>query len=151
YITSFQVHNQDLRIGDAQMPIAVSFADTIHLRYDQTTFSIAFAALSYMSSGMTPYIYQMVGVDRDWNYLPSNRKVYFTGLGPGNYVFRVRTVVGGAESERRLFIHIAPPWWISTLAYLTYSLAIVLAIYILIITYHKRQKERHNRKLILFE
>lgn len=151
HITGFQVHNQDLPIGSAAMPTSVSFADTIHLRYDQSTFSISFAALSFTSAAMTSYLYQMEGVDKDWNYLPSNRMIYFTGLTPGDYRFRVRTVLGGADSERTLAVFIAPPWWLTTSAYFLYFLLITSGIFILTVSYHERQKNRHKRKLTLFE
>lgn len=143
YITSFQVNNQDLTI-----PHSISFTDTISLPYDQSSFAIGFAALTYIAADMTQYAYRMDGLDEDWTYLHTNRKVYFTDLSPGNYTFRVRTA---RSKETHLLIRIAPPWWFSPLAYFIYAVALLALIYFLVSAYHHRQKEKHKRKLALFE
>ena len=39
---------------------------------------------------MSEYAYKMEGLDRDWIYLKTNRKVYFTELTPGTYYFKVK-------------------------------------------------------------
>jgi ligand-binding sensor domain-containing protein/nitrogen-specific signal transduction histidine kinase len=147
YITSFQVHNREL-------PVSISFADTIRLAYDQSSFAIGFAALTYIAADMTQYAYRLDGLDKDWTYLPANRKVYFTDLSPGDYTFRIRTANsdgGWQNRETRLLIRIAPPWWLSPFAYVVYAVLVLALIYILVSAYHRRQKEKHKRRLALFE
>ena len=39
---------------------------------------------------MNEYAYKMEGLDKDWTFLKSNRKVYYTKLAPGNYIFKVK-------------------------------------------------------------
>jgi len=154
YITSFQVNNQDFAIHRSTMPYSVSFTDTITLEYDQSSFAIGFSALTYIAADMTQYAYRLDGLDKDWTYLPTNRKVYFTDLSPGDYTFRIRTAGNDGSwmnKEARLLIRIAPPWWRSAWAYAVYA-AIALALsYVLVSAYHRRQKEKHKRKLALFE
>lgn len=153
YITSFQVNNQELVINGTDLKRSISFTDSISLTYDQSSFSIGFAALTYIANDMTKYVYRLDGLDKSWTYLPANRKVYFTGLPPGKYTFRTRTV-GEDEKEQnketRLFIHILPPWWLSPVAYFAYVIGTLVLIYALVSAYHRRQKERHLRKLALF-
>lgn len=147
YITSFQVNNQEL-------PISISFADTITLAYDQSSFAIGFAALTYIAADMTQYAYRLDGLDKDWTYLPANRKVYFTDLSPGDYTFRIRTANndgGWQNRETRLLIRIAPPWWRSPFAYFAYAIIVLALIYVLVGAYHRRQKEKQKRRLALFE
>lgn len=154
YITSFQVQNQELPVGSAMLPRAISFMDTIRLKYDQSSFAIGFAALTYIASDMTPYACQLAGVDKDWIYLPGNRKVYYTDLSPGDYLFSVRTANSEGDwlnEERQLLIRIAPPWWLSSIAYGFYLLLALTLIYAGVSAYHRRQKEKHRRKLALFE
>jgi len=155
YITSFQVHNQELSVGSrAVLPRTISFTDTIRLKYDQSSFAISFAALTYIASDMTPYAYLLEGVDKNWTYLPGNRKVYYTDLSPGDYTFRVRTANSEGDwlnEERRLLILISPPWWLSSIAYGIYFLLALSLIYLGVNAYHRRQKEKHQRKLALFE
>jgi len=154
YITSFQVDNQDLPLNRFTMPHAVSFTDIIRLAYDQSSFTIGFAALTYIAADMTQYAYRLEGLDKDWTYLPTNRKVYFTNLPPGDYTFRIRTASnesGWLNKEARLLIRISPPWWRSTFAYTVFAIIVLVLIYLLVNAYHRRQKEKHKRKLVLFE
>src|SRR5690606_15392261 len=89
YITGFQVHNQELRIGSEDSPLrsSIIFTKKVDLKYNQSTFSIDFAALSFTSPTMTEYAYKMEGLDKEWVRLKKNRKVYFTNMAPGKYTF----------------------------------------------------------------
>ena len=60
------------------------------MTHKQSTFSIDFASLSYTAPEMSEYAYKMDGLDDDWTYLKTNRKVYFTDLSPGTYTFKVK-------------------------------------------------------------
>lgn len=148
YITSFQVNNQELAANSEKLRHSITFSDTVYLKYDQSSFAIGFAALTYISADMTQYAYRLDGLDKNWNYLPANRKVYFTDLSPGDYLFRVKAA---DSAETRLLVRIMPPWWRSLPAYLAYAVFTILLIYALIHAYHHRQRIRHQRKLAIFE
>jgi Signal transduction histidine kinase len=154
YITSFQVDNQDLPLNSTTMPYLVPYTDTIQLSYNQSSFAVGFAALTYIAAARTPYAYRLDGLEKNWTYLPSNRKVYFTDLSSGEYLFRVRTSNNEGTwpgEEARLLIRIAPPWWLSPAAYTIYALVAAILIYLAINAYHRRQKEKQQRSQTLFE
>src|SRR5690606_37182687 len=92
YITGFQVDNTEIDINTKNpfLKKSITLTDTIHLAYNQSSFSIDFAALSYTSPQMTEYAYLMEGLDKNWTYLKTNRKAYFTKLLPGIYIFKVK-------------------------------------------------------------
>ncbi|MBO9660202.1 MAG: hypothetical protein J7527_15390, partial [Chitinophagaceae bacterium] len=69
---------------------SITYTNTITLTHNQSSFSIDFAALSFTSADMTEYAYKMDGLNKDWTYLKTNRKAYFTKLSPGTYVFTVK-------------------------------------------------------------
>jgi len=152
YITGFQVHNQELRIGTENSPLrsSIIFTEKLNLKYNQSTFSIDFAALSFTSPTMTEYAYKMEGLDKEWIRLKTNRKVYFTNIAPGKYTFLVNVVDSKGEfkgKETKLYIEISPPFWASTSAYLFYlALAIAITYYILK-SYDRKIKERNTRRL----
>lgn len=52
--------------------------------------SFEFAALDYILPEKNQYAYMMEGLDEDWVYAGNRRYVDYAGLGPGNYVFRVK-------------------------------------------------------------
>ena len=152
YFTDFQINNQPLVIGSENSPLhhSITFTNEIELNHNQSTFSIDFSALSYTSPEMFGYMYKMNGLPNDWTYLKSNRKVFFTELSPGSYTFLVKEASDKKENNiplTSLHIIIHPPWWLSITAKLLYLLALCLIAYFLIREYHRRIKEKNNRKL----
>ncbi|MEI6948178.1 two-component regulator propeller domain-containing protein [Paraflavisolibacter sp. H34] len=150
-ITGFQVNNRETAIRAEGSPLrqSVTFSKKLTLNHRQSTFSIDFAALSYTAPDMTQYSYQMEGLSRSWINLKTNRRVYFMGLTPGTYVFRVKASNGnGAWSpqETKLIIVIQPPWWAGPLAYAAYILLAVGLVVYLVQSYHERMEEKNRRK-----
>ena len=95
---------------------------------------------------------------KDWIkigfYLKTNRKVYFTELSPGNYVFKVKASGSNGlwnKQETTLAIQILPPWWTSSWVYFLYiTLGILITTY-LIRNYHRKVEEKNRRKIELLE
>ncbi|CAN5656406.1 hybrid sensor histidine kinase/response regulator transcription factor [soil metagenome] len=156
YLTGFQIFNKELTIADNGSPLTKSIINTdkITLAYDQSTFSIDFASLSYTAPEMTEYAYQMEGLDNNWIYLKTNRKVYFTELSPGSYAFKVKAANSSnmwTKEVTTLTIQILPPWWLNPWAYFMYVLAGLLIIFYLIRNYHARTEEKNKRKIEALE
>lgn len=156
YITGFQIDNKEVPIGVDGSPLEKSIAvsNKITLRHNQSTFSIDFAALSFTAPEMVAYAYKMNGLNKDWVYLKTNRKVYFTKLSPGTYTFQVKAANSSglwSKQESRLVIEIMPPWWASSWAYAGYFILAVMLVYMLIRNYHQRVEERNRRKIELLE
>lgn len=152
YITGFQVNNKELHINKDSSPLkkTISLTDKIVLSYDESTFSIDFASLSYTAPEMSEYAYKMEGLSGDWTFLKTNRKVYFTDLSPGTYIFKVKSAnsMGSWEvKEASLTIEILPPWWASKWAYAGYALLAALLTFFIIRFYHLRIREKNKRKI----
>ncbi len=152
YITGFQVNNRDLLISKDRSPLqkSILYTDKIALDYSQSTFSIDFASLSYTAPEMSEYAYKMEGLDKDWTYLKTNRKVYFTELSAGTYVFKVKASNSSRvwnKQETVLTIVVLPPWWAGSWAYTCYALAGLLLVYYLVHNYHRRTEEKNRRKI----
>jgi len=152
YITGFQVNNEELAINSNGSPLKKSITNTerISLTHNQSTFSIDFSSLSYSAPEMSEYAYKMEGLDQEWTYLKTNRKVYFTDLSSGIYTFKVKAANSNSdwsEKETSLVIEILPPWWASKLAYFLYAVALLLLIYYLVSNYHQRVKEKNERRI----
>jgi signal transduction histidine kinase/ligand-binding sensor domain-containing protein len=148
YITGFQVHNTELKTDSSILQKSILYTDKITLPYDQSSFSIDFAALSFTSPEMTEYTYTMDGLDKEWTHLKSNRKVYFTNLEPGNYTFKVRAASNGiAGAEKSLQIEILPPFWATPLAYVVYFLLGGLLLYFVVRSYHNMQENKKEKAI----
>ncbi|MXV51006.1 histidine kinase [Pedobacter sp. HMF7647] len=156
FFTGFQVNNADLPIEkDSPLKKSIALTDTIVLDYNQSTFSIDFAALSFIAPDMNEYAYRMSGLYKDWSYLNTNRKVYFTKLAAGEYVFEVKALMYGSNSwstkNPTLLIKVLPPIWESKLAYVLYTILFISLIWYLIVSYHKRQIVKNKRLMEIFE
>ncbi|WP_257668377.1 ligand-binding sensor domain-containing protein [Parapedobacter tibetensis] len=152
YITGLQVHNRELEINGAGSSLAqsITFANHIALKHNQSSLSIDFAALSFISPDMTEYAYKMEGLDQEWTHIRTNRKAYFTKLPPGEYTFRVNVANSKGEfsgKETKLHITILPPFWASWPAYLCYTLFTIGLIRYVIMRYHRNIREKNKRKL----
>jgi len=155
YFTGFQVFNKELEIKPSGSPLTNSMISTnkITLKPNQSTFSIDFAALSYSAPQMTKYSYRMSGVEDDWVHLETNRKVYFTNLSPGNYLFEVRATINSIwnQESATLKIEILPPFWASNFAYIIYFVIFSIAIYFFHAFNLKRLEEKNKSRFNLLE
>ena len=102
YITGLQVYNEELSIDkdSSALKKSIVFTDKINLSYYQSSISIDFAALSYISPEMTAYKYKLEGLDDDWTKIKTNRKVYFTNLSPGTYTFKIKAAANDGWSKK---------------------------------------------------
>ncbi len=159
YITGLQVQNKefDLRSDSDILKKSILYTDEITLPHDRSSISIDFAALSFISPEMTTYRYMMKGLGSEWTEIKPNRKIYFTSLSPGKYVFKIKAGINGnwGKEEKQLIINILPPWWASTWAYILYALIAIGIGYYLLRTYHiisedKKEKEIYKAKIDFF-
>ncbi len=156
YLTGFQVHNQELPVNKANSPLknSITFTDKLVLNHNQSSFSLDFAALSYTAPGMAEYAYKLDGLDRDWTYLKTNRKVYFTELPPGNYTFQVKASNSSGlwnQQATSLEIEILPPFWASSWAFALYTLMGISLIFFGISYYHRVAQRKSLRRINMLE
>jgi signal transduction histidine kinase/ligand-binding sensor domain-containing protein len=153
FFTGFQVDNKELLIGGkSPLKESIVYTSKIELPYDESSFSIDFAALSYTAPQMNSYAYKMDGVDQKWMQLEKNRKVYFTNLAPGNYVFKLKAANGNGiwnHKEAILNITILPPWWFSPAVYVIYAFLLLGLVFYLFRNYHLQIKKKNQEKMEL--
>ena len=149
-LTDFQIFNKSilpgmLADGSQILEKSISTTERIVLEHSQNVFTIEFAALNFLHSEKNHYLYTLQGFNDQWFEADNTRRVTYTNLDPGSYVFKVKTKEGGAVTERRLEIRVLPPFWRTPWAYLLYFLliagALMIARWILI------ERERMNFKL----
>jgi signal transduction histidine kinase/ligand-binding sensor domain-containing protein len=109
----------DVRLLRVETPNGVYPADAaLRLPPDSSSVTIQYTAPGLRKPEGMRFQYQLEGVDREWEDAGTRRAAYYTNLGPGQYLFRVRAVnEDGMVSEATavLPITIAPTiaqtWW----------------------------------------
>ncbi len=149
-LTDFQIYNESLspgkeRNGRIILQKSITYTDKIELDYTDDYFSIGFAALDYCMPDKSRYFYKLDGFNKQWMEASRDiRKVTYTNLPAGTYTFNIKAINNdGVESENptQLTIIIHPPFWLTPLAYLVYSI-ILASIFYAYWKYSSRKSEQ---------
>ncbi len=115
-LTDFYLFNNRVGINDSTKLLTKDIAQTrgIKMNYQQNFFGFEFAALSFYHSAKNEFAYMLEGVDKDWIKTGINDRASYTGVPPGDYVFRVKACNNDGlwnEIGTSIKIIITPPWW----------------------------------------
>jgi signal transduction histidine kinase/ligand-binding sensor domain-containing protein/CheY-like chemotaxis protein/AraC-like DNA-binding protein len=153
-ITQLLVNNKAPKIGGEDSPLLKSITESekIELEYDQSSFSIKYAALNFINPYNNSYAYKLEGLPRadEWQNVERQRIVNFANLSPGSYLFKVKAANNDkvwGNQIRTLQIIVLPPWWATWWAYLIYI--IVFGFIFIIIIRFLRNRARLKRDLYL--
>ncbi len=125
-LTSFEKFNEPATLDQPYERIA-----RVHLGYDDDVVTFEFAALDFVAPEKNLYRYMLEGFDRAWVEQSNRRRVTYTNLAAGDYVFRVSAANSdGVWNENGLAIPVrvdAAPWE-TPQAYSLYVLGVLLVI-----------------------
>lgn len=106
---------------------SISLTNQLTLNYNQSVFTIKFAALNYIIPEKNQYKYILEGFEEKWNNIGSRRSATYTNLDPGEYTLKVIASNNNKEWNNRgvsLKIRILPPWYRTYWAYMIYFIII---------------------------
>lgn len=148
--SGLQLYNRSIKIGEkingrVILSKAISELREITLLPGQNVFSIEFVALNFFHPHKTEYQYQLEGFNTTWLTADANfRKVTFTNLDPGEYVFRLRAVNSDGHDLNHNGINlrmvILPPFWKTNTAFVLYVLLIIAALLVTRKLIQKRER-----------
>lgn len=152
YITGFKLFNKDVAIDKDDSPLKedIRYSKSLTLNYNQTVFTLEFAALSYTESNRNQYAYMLEGFDKTWNFIGHNNSATYTNLNPGTYLFKVKgSNNDGVWSSEPcvLEIKIRPAPWATWWAKLLYIIVAVFIIRYLLRFYNMRSSEKELLRL----
>ncbi len=134
-------------MGRVILDKSVNTSHELNLKYDENAFAVLLATNNVSVPEKCHFMYRLKGFgDGKWlTTVESQPSITYTNLHPGTYTLQVRVVerdgtMGKETSE--LLIHIAPPFYMSTWAYIIYILLIMAATWL---TWHltiRRQLEK---------
>ncbi len=137
-LTKLYIGGEEISVYSDDSPLKTSLdeASEITLTNEQAnSFSIEYAAIYYGHSQGLKYATFMDGVDKNWNMLNDQRRVNFSRLPSGKYVFKVKAVSSNEDWEnapvRSITIIVKPPFYLSFWAWIIYLIvATILAAFI---------------------
>lgn len=138
-LTDLQIFNKSVAIGErvngkVVLPQAIHRTRSIVLNHSDNVFSLEFAALSHFHPEKSQYKYMLEGFSKDWvSTSAANRRVTYTNLDPGAYVFKVKASNNdGVWNEKPAVLHltILPPFWKTKTAFVLYAVAILGALFL---------------------
>ena len=142
YIVDLLLYNKPLTISE-DSPLKKSILETkeLELNYDSYVITFEFVALDYTNPENNQYSYMLEGYDKDWIPSGTRRFVTYSGIGAGEYTFKVR----GSNNDNKwniegasLKINILPPFW-ATLWFISLLIIVITSVVVYVITSYVRQ------------
>lgn len=155
YFTRLIIGNEEVTVHMPDSPLEESIivTDEIKLPYNENSFSLDVALLSYSTTQTNEYYYRLEPVDKHW-IRSSQTSIQFANLLPGEYVLHVSALPGGPGAEiRSLKIVVLPPWWKSPIAIIVWAvlLACLFAAWFTWYRRHKNAQLAERQKLFEVE
>jgi len=144
YITSIKILNQNLKSDS-------SIIDLKHLQlhYSDKSVSFEFAALNFIHPEKNSFAVQLVGFDKDWQYIGDRNFADYTNLHPGEYTFRVKAANNDGvwnESGASITLDVVPPFWMTNWFY---ALCFVLVAGSIVFYFRWRTASLRKQKVVL--
>jgi ligand-binding sensor domain-containing protein len=155
YFTDFQLFNKSV-VPNPNGPLKqnLNLSTELTLDYEQSVFSFEFVGLNYRYPEKNEYAYKLVGFDKKWNHVGTQRKATYTNLNPGTYKLWIRASNNDGvwnEEGKVLIISIRPPWYWTWWAYALYAASIALLIYLYLLYRNKQADLKYKIKVASIE
>ncbi len=157
-ITGLQLFGKQIKVGKNDdnnnlLDKDISETDQIIFNPNQSVFTLQYAALNYSYPKDVEYAYKLEGLDKDWNYVKSQRSATYRYLPPNDYVFKVKASnQDGVWPEKftSIKIRILPPWyktWWAYLIWLSLTIGAMISFYKYRINLIKAQKDKLEKQV----
>lgn len=132
--TDLLVNGISVRPGDPDSPLnrGMAYTDKVTLKHFQNAFIVKFSTFDYSDMGSTKYSYYLESYDKEWSLSSSLNFASYKNLAPGKYKLHVKACNNNgkwSDKESILEIVVAPPFWQTYWAFLSYIVLLLAALY----------------------
>ena len=110
--------------------VALPFTESVALNHKQSMLEIEFSSDHFIASNRPGFRYRLLGLSEQWMPVqPGAHRFNFTGIHPGRYRLELEAVSpidGTVLARTALKLNMAPPFYKTWYAYLTYALLLAL-------------------------
>ena len=93
------------------------------LSYDFNSLEFLISLPNYNNTNEIEFQHKLEGYNDEWSLWNNDAKIVFSNLDPGNYELFIRAQIGNdIISTKSYSFKIANPWYLSSLAYIFYSI-----------------------------
>ncbi len=145
YFNSLSIYGTEVAIADYRK--TQHQKDVIELLHNQNFFTVSFVAPDYVNGHKYTYQYLLSGHSDKWIDNGTSNSVTFTNMAPGEYSLKVRYSVNNnfeGQPVYTQYIRILPPWYLSTGAYIVYTILILSIGIFLIVSYNRKMKRKQQ-------
>ena len=125
-LTALYINNQLMSPHTGESIPNIRYTNSIELAYNQNNLAFELSDLPYSLEEKHEFVYQLEGMDKEWNFLKSNtNRITYSNLNYGDYQLIISKVEkSGHPSEHPyiLNIKILPPWYYTVWAKVIYVL-----------------------------
>jgi signal transduction histidine kinase/DNA-binding response OmpR family regulator/ligand-binding sensor domain-containing protein len=156
-LSDIRIHNQDLDVGELInnriiLEEAIHYTESIELKHIENDFSLVLSSLHFANAEKCRFRYILDGYDSDWNLMGGDYPVVnYSNLDYGRYTFRMNASNSDgnwSDHQVELEISVMPPWWRTDLAYVSYSLLILMVFYGILYYAIRWIRLRNNLKIV---
>jgi len=115
------------------------------LVYNRNNLHFQIDAVSFTNSGNIRYYYRLNGLQNEWSNATENNEISFFNLNPGKYIFEVKADAGVSQATSEIIsmnFTIQNPLWKEWWFILTELIVLLLAVYLLVQYFRKREKNK---------
>jgi DNA-binding CsgD family transcriptional regulator len=119
------------------------------LPHQQNSLRFTYSSNFYEGRKQLEYQYLLKGFEKEWSEWESKNFKDYTNLPSGKYTFlvRARNVYGTISKEASYRFSIAPPWYLSSVAY-TFYIFLLISGYVFAIWFTQLRHENEKEKLV---
>lgn len=138
HLWELSINNEPVGPGSEDSPLmtVLDVVDELKLSHsDSRIFTIFYGIVNPASADATNYQVLMEGIDKNWRDVGQQRSFTAMDLAPGTYRLRIRAASDSEEWDtapvRELVIKIAPPFYLSVWAFITYLILLGIISYVI--------------------
>ena len=153
YFQDFIVSGRSIRENPIfKLNTTLDSLSEITLKHSHNNLSLELLPLGTSSLGLK-FSWRMVDLDKEWNNPSTHNRLTYTNIPAGSYTLEVRmynSSLSQVIAERRLLVHVTPPFWESRWFSLLVFTFIIGIIYFSLRFYINKLKQKHSEDKVRF-
>nr|WP_321408458.1 two-component regulator propeller domain-containing protein [uncultured Carboxylicivirga sp.] len=129
YLSNFKLFNNIIRPQEGKiLEKQIEYTEQVTLNFNQNVITFEFSTIDFFSKGSNSFAYQLVGFDKDWNYIGNQKNATYTNLPHGEYTFNVKASNNDntwSTNYATIKVIVRPPIYLTIYALISYFIIMI--------------------------